>query len=79
MAEAIDKYTLLFTCLLITLLPGGMRSMIMNNVSVSLFVCLLVSLSALITPKTTGPNSTKVLCMLPVAMARYSSDDVAIR
>jgi len=46
---------------------------------VCLFVCLFVCLSAHITRKPHGRTSPDVLCMLPVAVARSSSDSAAIR
>jgi len=61
--------------LLITSLPGeGVRSFVM-----SLSVCLSVSVcSHTRNSKATRPNFSKLLCMLPVAVARSSSDGVAI-
>jgi len=50
--------------------PGGMRGPVLRWVS----VCLSVLRNSI----TTRPNFTKFFCMLPVAMARSSSDGVAI-
>jgi len=55
--------------------PIGLRSIVMT-MSVCRCVCLSVRWH---NSKTTRPNFTTFLCMLPVAMARSSSDGVAIR
>jgi len=47
-------------------------------VSVSLSVCLSVCLSACVARKAHCRTSPNVTCMLPVAVARFSSDDIAI-
>jgi len=46
---------------------------------VCLSVCFSVCQSARITEKNTRPNFTKFLCLLPVAVARSSSDGVGVR
>ena len=56
--------------------PVGVRSIAMS-VSVCLYVCLSVCLSVHIS-KATCPNFTKFMYMLPVAVARSSSNDNAI-
>jgi len=53
--------------------PGGVQIVVMSRpMSVRLSVCSHIS-------KTVWPNFTTVLCMLSVAVGRFSSDSVVIR
>jgi len=71
------KFMQVFQRFIITLLPEGVRS-IAVSMAVCLLVCLSVCPSARITGRTRSRTSPNSVCTLTVAVARSSSEGVAI-